>query len=120
MPHCILELSNNVIDKPDFQALFKRMHESLASSGEVNLEQIKGRVRISDSFYIGGGLNNKSYIYLQLALMTGRTLELRQSFGAKLLEFIEQAFPFSKKDPNCSITVEVREMDRQTHFRSGE
>ena len=118
MPHCVLELSSNVQDKPDFKALFKQIHQFLASSNEVTLEQIKSRVRISENFYIGSGATNKSFVFLQLSLMTGRSLELRQSFGAKLLEYIEQAFPLSKKDPCCSITVEVREMERQTHFRA--
>lgn len=118
MPHCILELSNNIADKPDMTSLFKKIHEFLAASGDVQLEQIKSRVRVSDEFYIGSGQSSKSYIYLQLSLMTGRSLELRQSFGSKLLEFVEQAFSLSKLDPNCSITVEVREMERSTHFRT--
>ncbi len=117
MPHCVLEYSANVKDSVNFQEFFSRLHELLASSGEIQHNQLKSRWHCRDNYYIGDGNVKNAYVYLQISLLTGRSLEVRKKIGAQAFELLTSQYPRSQRDLSCSITLEMREMERETHFK---
>lgn len=47
MPHCILEYSANVVDRPDVTRLLKEIHDALMATGLFTLTDIKWRKHAS-------------------------------------------------------------------------
>lgn len=117
MPHCIIEYSSNVKDSVNFPEFFKRLHELLASSSDIQLDQLKSRWLRREDYFIGDGSPQNAFVYLQISLMTGRTLELRKQLGQSALDLLASYFPRTQAELSCSMTVEMREMERETHFK---
>lgn len=117
MPHCVLEYSANVKDSVNFQEFFARLHEILASSGEIQHDQLKSRWYCRENYFIGDGNAKNAFVYLQISLLTGRSLEVRKRLGEQAFELLVSQYPRSQRDLSCSITLEMREMERETHFK---
>ncbi|MDZ4786706.1 MAG: 5-carboxymethyl-2-hydroxymuconate Delta-isomerase [bacterium] len=119
MPHCILEHSINIIEKIDAKIFFEKLHKIIIDSGPFNLSQIKSRVIAQNHYYVGDGSPNSGFIFLQISILSGRELLIKQTLGERALKYMEAVFSESKNNLNCSITVEIREMDKETHWRFG-
>jgi 5-carboxymethyl-2-hydroxymuconate isomerase len=117
MPHCILEISDQVPDKPDFRAFFGELHTMLAASGDIQLDHIKSRLRTAEHCYVGSGAADNQFVYLQISLLAGRSLERRQAWAEHALGLLQKYFPRTVASPHVSMTVELREMDRATHVK---
>ncbi|MBX7145362.1 MAG: 5-carboxymethyl-2-hydroxymuconate Delta-isomerase [Oligoflexia bacterium] len=117
MPHCVLEYSSNVLDQPDFGALFKELHQLLSSSGHIQLDQLKSRAIRHEQYFVGDGAPDRAFIYLQISLLSGRDNTVRVALGEQAFAFLQKCFPRSLKELRCSMTLEMREMDRETHFK---
>jgi 5-carboxymethyl-2-hydroxymuconate isomerase len=117
MPHCILELSPQVPDKPNFSAFFAELHTVLAESGDIQLDQLKSRVRQAEHVFIGNGASDNKFVYLQISLLSGRPESLRRKWAEAAMDLLRKYFPKTIATPPISMTVEVREMDRATHVK---
>ncbi|MBN8548606.1 MAG: 5-carboxymethyl-2-hydroxymuconate Delta-isomerase [Deltaproteobacteria bacterium] len=117
MPHCVLEYSANVKDSVNFQDFFASLHKLLADSGEIQHDQLKGRWYCSENYFVGDGSPKNAFVYLQISMLSGRTAELRKRLAGQAFELLSAQYPRSQRDLSCSITVEIREMDRETHFK---
>lgn len=116
MPHCVLEYSANIKDSIDYPQFSKRLHALLSSTGHIDPARLKSRRVIHSDFYIGDGAVENAFVYLQVSLLSGRPAEVRQALGKQALDLLLEFFPQSQRDLNCSVTVEMREMDSSTHF----
>ena len=108
MPHCIVEHSVNLDAKP----LLKAVYDGAFASGlfEVDGSGIKVRlVPIED--YIAG--NDKlSFIHVQLRILSGRYAEQKLMLSNLVLTEIKR---LNVKD--CSITIEVAELNRASYLK---
>lgn len=116
MPHFILEHTNNIVEVINSRELFGKLHEILSASDSFHLADMKSRVVTYDDYYVGDGKNENAFVHLTLSILTGRSLELRQHMGQKLLQTLEEYFTQSRAKLNCKITVEIHEINRDTHF----
>lgn len=122
MPHCIIEYSSNVPDDVDFHAFFRDLHALMVGTGQVQLDQIKSRWIRHDNFLVGDGSPQHGFVYLHIAMLNGRSESVRKNIADSALELLQRFFPRAQRDLVCSITVEVREIERSTHaklFKSG-
>lgn len=119
MPHTILEYSAGAIPqsvtiaaKSDF---FRELHRELAETGIVELARLKGRVVERAAFLVGDGASDSGFVFLQLALLSGRSaaerLRLRDIASAVLERWLKRW----EVPAGTSVTIEVREMDATTH-----
>jgi 5-carboxymethyl-2-hydroxymuconate isomerase len=118
MPHLTLEYSNNLPAPVDFDALFARLHETLAEIGPFPLEQIKSRAVPHDVFRVGAGAPESVFVHLNLAILTGRLTDQQHEIGERLLAVLREAFARSWDERPCDITVDVREMPRKTYAKA--
>lgn len=118
MPHCVLEYSSNVVDRIDTRAFFLELHQTIIKSGPFNLDQIKSRAVCRDEFVVGDGNPDKSFVYLQISILSGRDKGIRTTLSQRALKLIEIYFPKTHASGTCSMTVEIREMDKETHLRA--
>ena len=118
MPHLTLEYSNNLPDKPDFKALFARCHEALVEFDSVRLPEIKSRAIPCDQFLIGDGSPQNIFIHLTLSVLDGRPADQRKQMGERLLSILRETFFRAWKERPCDITVDIREMNRETYCKA--
>lgn len=118
MPHCVLEYSSNIIDPIDTRAFFLELHQTIIKSGPFNLDQIKSRAFCRDEFVVGDGSPDKSFVYLQISILSGRDKDIRTTLSQRSLKLLERYFPKTRATGTCSMTVEIREMDKETHLRA--
>ena len=116
MPHFVLEYSDNIREKAGHEALFKQLHEILVTKGPVPLKAIKSRAIMHRDFRVGDGNKSNAFVHLTLSLMKGRDLALRKAMGEALFACVKDAFAQSSKELNCSFSLEIREMERETYF----
>jgi 5-carboxymethyl-2-hydroxymuconate isomerase len=117
MPHFILEYSENILEQVDTRDVFKRLHALLIENGPFNLTDIKSRAIMYKEFYVADGNASNAFVHLTLSIFKGRNLSLRQAVGKLLLEFLQNEFARSYQELNCSITVDMKEIDTDTYFK---
>ena len=117
MPHFVLEYSDNILEEVDYEDFFKRLHSLLVENGPFNLSDIKSRAIRHKQFYVADGQESNAFVHLTLSIFKGRDLSIRQAMGEKFLAFLKGEFARSFEKLNCSYTVEIKEMDKETYFK---
>lgn len=118
MPHLTLEYSNNLPAPVDFGVLFARLHAALAGIGPFPLAQIKSRAVPHDVFRVGAGAPESVFVHLTVAILTGRDAGDRRRIGEQLLAVLREAFARAWDERPCDITVDLREMVRETYCKA--
>jgi 5-carboxymethyl-2-hydroxymuconate isomerase len=107
MPHCIIEHSDNVLDKPSWQNIFSKLHKILVDTGEWIESDIKSRVLEHKNFYIGDGSPNQAFVTLNIQILDGRSDSIKKDITQKALNLLSDNFPKTLKELRFSITVQV-------------
>ena len=118
MPHLTLEYSDNLPAPVDVAALFARLHAALAEAGPFALAQIKSRALPHATFRVGAGAPESVFVHLTVAILTGRSVEDRRRIGERMLGLLREAFARAWDERPCDVTVEVREMQRETYVKA--
>jgi 5-carboxymethyl-2-hydroxymuconate isomerase len=118
MPHFIVEVSDNLVEDIDPSVFLRGLHTTLASSGPFPLDQMKGRVVTHSKYLVSDGSSPSAFVHVTVLVLEGRSPEVRREAGAQLIEFLNGFFKQSRSELKCAITLELREMPRDTYFRS--
>ena len=116
MPHLILEHSD-LVAPFDHRALFAELHAVLERTGEFQLAQMKSRAVARARCYIGAGDPENIFVHLTVYILSGRPVGLRKKIGAELLEVLTRQLAKSVAGRPSDITVDIREMDRETYAK---
>jgi 5-carboxymethyl-2-hydroxymuconate isomerase len=117
MPQLTLEYTNNVSDPVDFDALFSRLHDILSEVAGIRIDNCKSRaVQLSD-YRVGTGDAAGAFVHVDVAILAGRPLEIRQEIGRRMLESLREAYAGGLADLALQITVEVRDMEKDLYFK---
>lgn len=117
MPHLILEHSTNIVEKPDFEKLFSRMHWVLNELGAFKLADIKSRVHPCPTYYIADGDVNHAFVHLRLEILEGRSTDIKKQAGERLHTLLRETFAASAKERECQFSVEIRDMAKDGYFK---
>jgi 5-carboxymethyl-2-hydroxymuconate isomerase len=115
MPHIILEHSPNIVENVDFKHLFSRMHGALTDMGIFNIEDFKSRVRRTEHDYVADGHESNAYVHVELSILSGRSLDVQNEAGSRVMGILRETFADSLYERKCVLSVEVREMNRDTY-----
>ena len=110
MPHCIIEHTDNVLDKPSWKNIFCELHKILVDTGQWIESDIKSRVLEHKNFYIGDGGSNQAFVTLNIQILDGRSDNIKKEISQKALNLLRDNFPKSLKDLDFSITVQVSDI----------
>ncbi|HEY1096477.1 MAG TPA: hypothetical protein VGF14_04485 [Alphaproteobacteria bacterium] len=117
MPHAIIERSDNLVH--DFIEhdidLVDIIHGVMMEVGLFDLNAIKTREITYDNFMVGEKGQDGSFVHISIAILTGRTLEQRETLTSAILDATVEALKELEID---SITVEVREMEKVTYRKA--
>jgi 5-carboxymethyl-2-hydroxymuconate isomerase len=115
MPHIVLEHSTNIVETSNFSTLFATMHKTLMDFGVFKLQDIKSRVYACDTYYIADGKPDNAFIHVEVRILSGRNQEMRQQITDRFMNLLQDHFSDSMHERRCVLSVEVREMDRETY-----
>ena len=115
MPHCTFEYSANLEIESKLTLFLSDLHGELMKTGVFELRQIKSRAAKRDYFLVGDGNSKNAFIYLEIAILDGRTLEKRQEIGKRAYDLVLRSFAEAIQSHNCSVGIEVREIERERY-----
>ena len=104
MPHCIIEHSAGINEQNLMDAVFKGALESqLFSQDDIKLRTI-------GYAHARAGALEQSFIHVTCKILSGRTLEQRQTLSSLIIEELRSFTSYAD-----SVTVEVVEMERASY-----
>ncbi len=117
MPHLVLEYSANVPDQTDFRRVLLDLHEVLTASGLFEKKDIKSRAVRHDVFAVADGAGDRSFVALSIAILDGRSDEVKATLSEAALDVLVRAFPKLVAGGRGAISVEIRDLHRVSYRR---
>ena len=117
MPHLVLEYSANVPDEPDLRRVLLDLHEALMASALFERKDIKSRAVRRDVFFTGDGAEDRAFVALSIAILEGRSDEVKAALSEAALDVLVGAFPNLAEGGRGAISVEVRDLHRASYRR---
>ena len=116
MPHLIIEYSNNV---PNFDAetLLRECNQTLNDSGQFEEIDIKSRAFPVDTFAVGVEPAGRAFIALRLALLSGRSPEIKRDLSRRLMDSVTRNIR-QTHGIEVQITVELQDMERDSFLKT--
>ena len=115
MPHLTLHYSANIAPAPKFQALFGDLHRVISERTGVNVSNFKSRAIACDNFWVGDGSPTNGFAHLDLRLLGGRSLELKQQVADAALAIVQAHFAPVARALDLQLTVDLLDLDAQTY-----
>ena len=119
MPHCILEYSDNISEKPHIKELLTEINDFLANTGLFNKADIKSRAFCHDTYIVGDGEKDRAFASLNIHILSGRENEAKSRISNGALKILEKSLHLSITEKNCSITVQITDLHRESYARIG-
>lgn len=120
MPHILLETSANLKAPPSHRTVFEDLHEAIRPMESVRVADLKSRAVRHENVYIGDGNPERSFVHLQVQLLTGRDQSVRHRLAKECMRILELHFGADVVGPLCQMSVEVREMERSTYVKQAQ
>ena len=92
MPHLTMEYTDNLSQLNPRETLLA-LNKGLIASGHFKEADIKSRAIALDTFVIGDSAKNRAFIYAKLAILSGRSTEIKRTLSANLLDILKQLCP---------------------------
>lgn len=89
LPHVVLEYSANVQLPVSPRDFLKAFNAHLGAYKTFELERIKSRACCLEPYCMGDGAEGKGFVYLNCAIVPGRSESLRLGLQERLLKFLE-------------------------------
>ncbi len=115
MPHLILEFSANIIEKNNITELFQQCHTILADMLPTDIAGCKSRAVECNTNTIGNGDLENAFVHMTLKVMPGRTIDILNDVGNRLMEIMTDYFSGSLKELHLQITLEICHLE--TYFK---
>lgn len=116
MPHLSLEYSANLSAEIAGEELLHELHSALERIAGIRIANCKSRVRAASLFLVGRGEEEGAFVHLEVRFLEGRSTEVREAVGARLLEILVEAYGAGRRK-DLQITVEVIEIERAAYFK---
>ena len=117
MPHCILEYSANVTDRPDLHAVLQAINDVLVTTGLFDPGDIKSRAVAHDTVVIGDGAADRTFVTVDVQMLGGKSDEVKAQLADSVLAVLERAYPETLARTRCSLTVQISDIHRASYRR---
>ena len=117
MPHLHMEYTANLTDLNADVALM-RLNNTLVGSGQFATEfDIKSRAVKVETFKVGTALAERAFVHVKLALLSGRSSEIKKQLSESLLAVVQDLceWPSSIEVQLC---VESLDIDRDSYSKT--
>ncbi|MBA6117133.1 5-carboxymethyl-2-hydroxymuconate Delta-isomerase [Pseudomonas putida] len=116
MPHLNLEYSDN-LKTLNVDVLLLRLNHALVGSGQFADEaDIKSRAQAFSHYRVGTAPGERAFAHVRLAILSGRSPEVKKQLSASLLEVLREAAP-EQDGVDIQLCVEILDMDREPYAK---
>lgn len=116
MPHLNLEYSDNLRDL-NVDVLLLRLNHALVGSGQFAEElDIKSRAQAFGQYRVGTAPGERAFAHVCLAILSGRTQQVKQQLSNSLLEVLREAIA-AQPGLDIQLCVEVLDIDREPYAK---
>ncbi|MDG9881622.1 5-carboxymethyl-2-hydroxymuconate Delta-isomerase [Pseudomonas putida CSV86] len=116
MPQLHLEYSANLRDLDTDKALL-RLNSALVASGQFGDEvDIKSRAVAHETFRVGIAPVERAFVHVKLALLSGRSPEIKRQLSASLLEALKDVLAVPA-GIDTQLCVEILDIDRDSYAK---
>jgi 5-carboxymethyl-2-hydroxymuconate isomerase len=116
MPHVRLETTSDLEENDKLPDILEALTNALAGQDSMTSKAIKSYHTLRSVWCVGEG-GPPGFAHCEIAILSGRPLELRQSIGTSMMAVMQDQFAESLASGAVSVTVELREMDGETYQR---
>lgn len=116
MPHLHMEYTANLPQLDADKALL-RLNQSLVASGQFSEFDIKSRAVKVESFRVGTGSGERAFVHVKLALLSGRTAEIKQQLSENLLAVLQDLAEWPTAVA-VQLCVEILDIDRESYTKA--
>ena len=115
MPHLTIEFSSN-LSAAITPALLRTVNHALLGTGQFEEADIKSRALPFDCFAVGTKDSPRGFVAARLAILSGRSAEIKRDIANILLAPLETAIDASH--PATQISVEILDIDRDCYAKT--
>lgn len=115
MPHLTLEYTDNLPQLNPRETLLA-LNNILIASNQFNEADIKSRAILLDTYVIGHSPENRAFVYAKLAILSGRSTEIKQLLSTQLLEALKQLCP-CPPTMALQLCVDIIDTNRDTYSK---
>ncbi len=116
MPHIKVDVSANAARPGRIKPLLADLAARLAEFDSIESKAVKAYLNVREHFAMNAD-GRPAFAHVEVALMKGRSAELRSQIADAMREIIVAEFAEKVSHDEISITVEIREMDAETYRR---
>ncbi len=116
MPHLHLETTADVVENADIPDILEALCAELCTNDSVESSKTRAYHTLRSVWYMGQGAPI-SFVHLTVSVLSGRDLSWRKQVGKGLMEVLRQRFEYSLGEKEVQITLDVREMEKETYLR---
>lgn len=116
MPHIIVEYTDNIDQKVNFNALFKKLHHKLAEILGVEINLFQSRAIKCSTYYIANNLNIAS-VCMTIALLEGRSEDIRMQVKNFIIKEMQNHLLEINSNISCQISVEIRDIIKRDYLK---
>lgn len=116
MPHIHLETTADLPENADVPDILESLVATLAVQETVAPATIKAYHSLRSNWAMGEGAP-AGIAHCTVMVLSGRPLELRRTISQAMFETLKRGFFASLEANEVSLTLEVREMERETYLK---
>ncbi|MHA3737665.1 5-carboxymethyl-2-hydroxymuconate Delta-isomerase [Pseudomonas sp. Eth.TT006] len=117
MPHLHMEYTANLPQLNADVALI-RLNNVLVGSGQFAAEfDIKSRAVKVETFKVGTGISERGFVYVKLAMLSGRSPQIKQQLSESLLAALKDLCEWPA-GVELQLCVELVDIDRESYSKT--
>ncbi|EJN20217.1 MULTISPECIES: 5-carboxymethyl-2-hydroxymuconate Delta-isomerase [unclassified Pseudomonas] len=117
MPHLHMEYTANLPQLNADVALI-RLNNTLVGSGQFAAEfDIKSRAVKVETFKVGTAMSERAFVYVKLALLSGRSPEIKKQLSQSLLAVLQDLCEWPA-GVEVQLCVELVDIDRESYSKT--
>ncbi len=116
MPHIRLDTTADLPENADIPEILGDLVAELLRHQTIDAASIKAYHTLRVNWAMGDGAR-PGFVHCEVAILTGRPVELRKAIAAGISDLLRRRFATSLESGDAGLTVEVREMDRETYVK---
>lgn len=117
MPHIHLETTADLAENAHIPDILENLTARLASFETIDSKSIKAYHTLRSVWAMGEGAP-PGFAHCTVGILSGRPVELRQKMSHGLYEVLKSEFATSFEAGEVGLTLELREMNRDTYHKS--
>ncbi|MCC7436113.1 MAG: hypothetical protein IT363_15665 [Methanoregulaceae archaeon] len=117
MPHLKLDATSNVLELGEMPEILRELVAELCRHETIDPASVKAYFHEQRVWTMGEGAR-PGFVHLEVAVLDGRPLELKQAIAQGMRGVLERCFARSIAEGLVGFTIEVRDMDRATYVKA--